>query len=69
MGYYNEDGNPDYELAMQMKAEADLYIEQNLPDFKKTNVAKTKFKKEEDYETPECKNSNGFHAITIAFMD
>jgi len=48
MGYYNEDGSPDYELAMAMKAEADLYIKQNLPDFKKTNVAKTKFKKEED---------------------
>ena len=48
MGYYNEDGSPDYELAMAMKAEADLYIKQNLPAFKKTNVAKTKFKKEED---------------------
>ena len=48
MGYYNKDGNPDYELAMAMKAEADLYIKQNLPEFKKTNVAKTKFKKEED---------------------
>jgi len=48
MGYYKEDGNPDYELAMAMKAEADLYIKQNLPAFKKTNVAKTKFKKEED---------------------
>ncbi len=48
MGYYKEDGNPDYELAMAMKAEADLYIKQNLPEFKKTNVAKTKFKKEED---------------------
>lgn len=48
MGYYKEDGSPDYELAMAMKAEADLYIKQNLPAFKKTNVAKTKFKKEED---------------------
>jgi len=48
MGYYNEDGSPDYELAMAIKAEADLYIKQNLPTFKETNVAKTKFKKEED---------------------
>ena len=48
MGYYDENGNPDFELAIRMKAEADLYIQQNLPAFKKTNVAKTKFKKEED---------------------
>lgn len=48
MGYYKEDGSPDYALAMGMKAEADLYIKQNIPAFKKTKVAKTKFKKEED---------------------
>ncbi len=48
MGYYGTDRQPDYQLAMNMKAEADLYIQQNLPAFKKTNVAKTKFKKEED---------------------
>ncbi len=50
-GYYREDGSPDYALAMAMKAEADLYIKQNLPAFSKTNVAKTKFKKKEDMES------------------
>ncbi|MEY4332483.1 MAG: hypothetical protein RLZZ196_1221 [Bacteroidota bacterium] len=48
MGYYKEDGTPDYTLAMGMKAESDLYIKQNLPAFKKTQVSKTKFKKDED---------------------
>lgn len=47
-GYYKEDGSPDYTLAMAMKAESDLYIKQNLPIFKKTQVSKTKFKKDED---------------------
>ena len=47
-GYYKEDGSPDYTLAMAMKAESDLYIKQNLPTFKKTQVSKTKFKKDED---------------------
>ena len=47
-GYYKEDGSPDYAIAMGMKAESDLYIKQNLPAFKKTQVSKTKFKKDED---------------------
>jgi hypothetical protein len=47
-GYYKEDGSPDYSLAMAMKAESDLYIKQNLGAFKKTQVSKTKFKKDED---------------------
>jgi hypothetical protein len=48
MGYYKEDGSPDYGLAMGMKAEADLYIQQNMPAFLKTQVSKTKFKNDED---------------------
>jgi len=48
MGYFDENGNPDYALAMLMYAEANTYIQQNLPIFRETTVARTKFKKEED---------------------
>lgn len=48
MGFYKEDGSFDYTLAIGMRAEADLYIKQNIKEFSNTNVAKTKFKKEED---------------------
>ena len=48
LGFFTEDGNYDYGRAMEMKAEEELYIKQNLPAFKKTKVAKDKFNKEED---------------------
>ena len=48
MGLYDENGNPDFDEAKLMFAEANTYIQNTDKEFKKTKVAKEKFKKEED---------------------
>ena len=48
LGYYDSKGNPDYDAAIAMMAEAELYTANNMPAFKKTKVSKEKFKKDED---------------------
>ena len=48
MGYYDENGKPDFPSAIAMMAEANTYIKNNLPKFEKTNVSKQKFKNQED---------------------
>jgi hypothetical protein len=48
LGYYDANGNPDYDAAIAMMAEAELYTANNMPAFKKTKVSKEKFKKDED---------------------